>query len=91
MYGQRLKELRQEKELSQQKLAIELQTSQKNISKYETEYLDLSTDMIIKICKYFDISADYLLGLEDETGAKINAPKYHIGTLNNNGGTVDLK
>lgn len=91
MYGQRLKELRLENNLSQQKLALALQTTQKSISKYETEFLDLSTEMIIKICTYFNISADYLLGLEDETGAKINALKYNIGTFNNNGGTVDMK
>ena len=66
MYGQRLKELRIEKVLKQTELAKVLNTTQKSISKYENEYLDVSTETIIKICKYFEVSADYLLGLESE-------------------------
>lgn len=63
MYGKILKELRLERNLSQQELAEQLGTHQKNISKYELEKLDLSTDMIQRICKFFDVSADYLLGI----------------------------
>ncbi len=66
MYGQRIRELRLEHELSQSQLAKELNTTQKSISKYETEFLDLNTDMIIALCKFFNVSADYLLGLKDE-------------------------
>lgn len=65
MYGQRIKELRTEKGLTQKQLAEVLNSTQKNVSKYELELLDLSTDLIIRICKFFDVSADYLLGLED--------------------------
>ena len=66
MYGNKIKELRTEKGLTQSELAIKLQTSQRNISKYELELLDLNTELIIKICKFFEVSADYLLGLEPE-------------------------
>lgn len=90
MYGIKIKELRLDKGLSQKQLAEMLQTTQRNISKYELETLDLSTEFIIKICKFFEVSADYLLGLEDETGAKTYASKYHIGTLNNSG-KIDMK
>lgn len=99
MYGTRLRELRTEKGLSQQKLAIELNTTQKNISKYELEFLDLNTSLIIKICKYFDVSADYLLGLEDENGNKINQEvqaihndnrNYNISTKNHHG-NINIK
>ena len=65
MYGQRIKELRIEKGLTQAEFAKILNTTQKNISKYELEKLDLSTDIIILICRNFNISADYILGLED--------------------------
>lgn len=70
MYGERLKELRKERGLTQSEFAKRINTTQKNISKYELEMLDLSTETIILICKTFNVSADYLLGLEDETGAK---------------------
>ena len=65
MYGQRIRELRLEHGLTQHELAQILHTTQKSISKYETEYLDLNTDIIISFCKYFNVSADYLLGLTD--------------------------
>lgn len=65
MYGQRIRELRLEKGLTQAKLAEALNTTQRNISKYEMEVLDLSTETVVKICKYFGVTSDYLLGLED--------------------------
>lgn len=66
MYGTILRELRADKNLTQKQLADCLQTNFRNISRYEREEIDLSTDMIIKICKFFDVSADYLLGIKDE-------------------------
>ncbi len=64
MYGKILKELRIENKLTQQKFAEIFQISPKSVSKYENEQLDLNTELIMKICKYFNVSADYLLGLE---------------------------
>lgn len=66
MYGQRIRELRIEKGLTQTQLAEILNTTQKSISKYETEFLDLNTNVIISLCKFFNVSADYLLGLTDD-------------------------
>ncbi len=65
MYGIRLRELRIERGLSQIDLAKQFNISQRAISHYENEIHDLSTDLIIAICKFFDVSADYLLGLKD--------------------------
>lgn len=65
MYGQRIKEIRQEKGLTQSQLAEMLSTTQSTIGKYEREEIQLAVDTIIKICKVFEVSADYLLGLED--------------------------
>lgn len=65
MYGTRLRELRRDNNLLQKELAKMLGTTQMNISKLENEERDLSTDMIIKICRLFDVSSDYLLGLTD--------------------------
>lgn len=44
--------------------------SQRTVSRYELEQLDLSTEVLISLCHIFKVSADYLLGLEDEAGAK---------------------
>lgn len=65
MYGERLRELRCEKGFTQKQLAEKLNISQKSLSKYERESLDLSTELIVRICRYFQVSADYLLGLDD--------------------------
>lgn len=65
MYGQRIKEIRQEKGITQSQLAEMLSTTQSTIGKYEREEIQLAVDTIIKICKVFEVSADYLLGLED--------------------------
>lgn len=65
MYGQRIKEFRQEKGLTQSQLAEMLSTTQSTVGKYEREEIQLTVDTIIKICKVFEVSADYLLGLED--------------------------
>ena len=65
MYGQRIKELRQEKNLTQAQLAEKIATTASTVGKYEREYLQPNVDMIISLCKFFGVSADYLLGLED--------------------------
>lgn len=65
MYGERLRELRIERGLTQKQLAEKLGLTQKNVSKYELEKLDLNTETIVKICNFFECSADYLLGMSD--------------------------
>lgn len=65
MYGERIRELRTAMGMSQVELAKKLGVSQKNISKYELEKLDLNTDTILKLCEIFQTSADYILGVEN--------------------------
>lgn len=62
-YGKRLRELRKEKEYSQLQLAVLLKTTQSTIGKYEREFLQPDISMIIDICKLFNVTSDYLLGL----------------------------
>ena len=70
MYGTRIRELREERGMSQATLARELNVSQRTVSRFELEQHDLGTQDIIAICRLFEVTADYLLGLEDETGSK---------------------
>ena len=51
--------------MTQAQLAEVLNTTQRNVSKYEMEYLDLSTATLIRLCKFFEVSADYILGIEE--------------------------
>lgn len=65
MYGQRIKESRQEKGLTQSRLAELLSTTQSTVGKYEREELQPNVETIVKLCRILEISADYLVGLED--------------------------
>ena len=57
----RLKEIRTAKGISQLKLAMDLNTSQNTISRYETGDREPGIMELIKIADYFNISIDYLL------------------------------
>ena len=57
----RLKEIRRSKGISQLKLAMDLNTSQNTISRYETGEREPGINELIKIADYFNISIDYLL------------------------------
>ncbi len=65
MIMKRLKELREGKHISQQRLAIELNVSQATISKYELGQADPDIPTIVKLAEYFHVSADYLLEISD--------------------------
>ena len=58
----RLKELRKKKGISQLRLAIELNTTQNTISRYETGEREPGIDELIKIADFFHVSVDYLIG-----------------------------
>ena len=58
----RLKNLREERKISQQKLAIELNVSQASISKYEKGLAEPDIPMLCTIAEFFHVSVDYLIG-----------------------------
>jgi len=57
-----LKKIRKEKGISQLKLALDLNTSQNTISRYETGEREPGICELIKIADYFNVSIDYLVG-----------------------------
>ena len=64
----RLKELREEKQLSQLEVANAIATSQRNIGRWETGANEPSSSFVIKLANYFEVSTDYLLGRSNELG-----------------------
>jgi len=64
-FSTRVKELREEKELSQKQLADKVKVSQANVSRWEKGTQDPSTEWIIALAKFFEVSTDYLLGVVD--------------------------
>lgn len=61
----RLKELREENGLTQQVVAKYLNVKQNTYSQYENEKRQLSIDVLIKLAKFYKVSTDYILELED--------------------------
>lgn len=61
----RLKELRQSRNISQLKLAMDLNMNQNSISRYETGVREADYKTLIAFADYFNVSIDYLLGRTD--------------------------
>ena len=62
----RLKELRKKRNISQLKLALDLNMNQNTISRYENLEREADYKTLIKIADYFDVSIDYLLGRTEQ-------------------------
>lgn len=65
-FGERLKQLRAVKNLTQKQLAIETETSERGIQNYETGIRKPAFDVLIALADYFDVSLDYLVGRSDD-------------------------
>lgn len=62
---ERLKKLRQSRNLSQQKLAEEFHISQQSIWKYENGISEPDIYTLMRLANYFNVSVDYLVGNSD--------------------------
>ena len=77
------KELRESKHLTQTQLAQRMWVKKSIISAYETDARPPSLDMLIKYAKEFNVSADYLLGIEADKTINVNGlTDTQINTLN---------
>ncbi|MBQ6946199.1 MAG: helix-turn-helix transcriptional regulator [Ruminococcus sp.] len=66
MVYERIRNLREDRDLRQQDLADYLNCSQVAYSRYELGMRDIPTDTLIKLAEFYDTSVDYLLSLTDE-------------------------
>jgi len=66
----KIKELRKENGLTQKQLAKLVNKSETGLASWEQGLSEPSVSDIILLCTIFGVSADYMLNLEDETGAK---------------------
>ena len=62
---QRIRDLREDHDLTQKQIAEMLGMSQTGYSKYETGENDIPTAVLIKLAKFYNTSIDYLLGETD--------------------------
>lgn len=66
--GERIKELRFEKGLTQKAMAQHLSVTVPTLSHWECNYQEPSSRDLGKLCDFFAVSADYLLGRTDDLG-----------------------
>lgn len=59
--GQRIKELREEKELTQEELGKLISISKASLSKYEADIIQPNNETIVFLANFFNVSTDYLL------------------------------
>lgn len=65
VFAERLKQLRKEFKLGQNELANKLELSNASISYWENAKQEPTASALFKLAKFFSVSVDYLLGLED--------------------------
>ena len=65
MKYRRIRDLREDNDLTQKDLARALNCSQQSYSYYELGKRDIPTDVLIKLSRFYRVSVDYILGLKD--------------------------
>ena len=71
MIGSIIRQLRTEEGLTQTELGKKLGYNQHQISKWETGFLEPDIEAIKKLAVFFHVTSDFLIGLENQTGCKI--------------------
>ena len=66
VYVKRIRDLREDHDKTQQEIADMLGTSQTMYARYERGANELPIRHLVKLCKYYRVSADYILGLTDK-------------------------
>lgn len=65
MLYRRIRDLREDKDITQKEMARILNCSQQVYSNYELGQRDIPTDILIKLSRFHNVSVDYILGLAD--------------------------
>ena len=65
MIGESIKRLRQARNMSQVELAFHLNVTKQSVSNWENNNTLPSIEMLVKIAKFFSVSTDYILGLDN--------------------------
>ena len=64
-YYKRIRDLREDHDLTQRQVAEFLKMPQPQYYRYESGYRDIPTDMLISLADYYNTSVDYILGRTD--------------------------
>ena len=67
-YYRRIRDMREDNDLTQRQIAALLGISQPQYNRYEQGYRDIPTDLLIKLADIFHTTTDYLLGRTNQSG-----------------------
>ena len=70
MVYKRIRDLREDRDLTQKDMAEALRCSQQVYSNYELGQRDIPTDILIKLSKFYNVSVDYFLGISNNPKIK---------------------
>ena len=62
----RIKDLREDRDLTQAQIAAVIKTTQQQYSKIETGRADISGEKLILLARFYNVSCDYILGLSKD-------------------------
>ena len=65
-YRTRLRHLREDRDLTQKEVGQIINKSQQGYSHIEDGRAELKIDDLIKLCRFYNVSSDYLIGIKDE-------------------------
>lgn len=87
-YTQRLKDLREDRDLTQEELAKKLHMKREQYRRYETGINEIKASHIIMFAKFYNVSTDYILGLTNSvhkewTIKNLNNIANNYGNINN--------
>ena len=66
MIYRRIRDLREDRDLTQREVSCALNCSQQVYSNYELGPRDIPTDILIKLSRFYNVSVDYILGISDD-------------------------
>jgi len=64
-YRKRIRDVREDRDLTQAEIGKILQKSQQGYNHIEVGRAELKIEDLIRLCKFYDLSADYLIGISD--------------------------
>ena len=73
-YRKRIRDLREDHDKTQQQIADYLGTSQTMYARYERGANEMPIRHVLALCRYYQVSADYLLGLSDIPAPRVLRP-----------------
>ena len=76
----RIRDLREDSDLTQREMGEILHCSQRVYSNYERGDLDIPTDILIKLAKFHHVSTDYLLGLTNQAELVVDSNSFSISS-----------